>query len=133
MSRLTERRLRKAIPILEEYRDKFYRHLRFDTGLFEMELRDCLNLGYQGFKGVVKDMLRMTRYKYLALYYMENSNAPGPVSEFWGPLAKAYGVRFYRAPDMEKKRSLFWDKFANLAKRKVLRKQSASAAGGTGG
>lgn len=113
MYRLTEIRLRKAEPILENYRRRLYERFRFEPGLLERELRECWNVGYQELKDIFKDMLKQERYRYVAIYYMENISGAAVVSEFWEPLAEAYGVRYFRAPDMEQKCEEFWKKFRN--------------------
>jgi len=88
MYRLTQIRLGKARHILEKYRDQLHRHSHFDAGQFEMELRKCWNLGYKELKSIAEDMLKNARYKCVALYYMEHSNAPGAVVEFQPLLSK---------------------------------------------
>jgi len=121
MYRLTTRRLHKAEPILEKYRDKLYRHLRFEAWVFENELKECWNVGYQEIKYIMLDMLRLERYRYLVLYYMQSVNTC-VVSEFQGSLAEAYGSKDFYAPDMNLRRKTFWATFAKIAQR-----ESASA------
>jgi hypothetical protein len=54
-------------------------------------------------------MARHGRFQEVAAYYMEHSNAPGPVREFKTALAAIYGVKSYDyAPDLELKRDQFW-------------------------
>ncbi|HUU11629.1 MAG TPA: hypothetical protein VM431_13965 [Phycisphaerae bacterium] len=111
MYRLTQPSMRKAELILEDYRKRLYKHFRFDARSLEIELRGCWNVGYQELKDIFRDMLRLDRYRYVAIYYMENISGSAVVSEFQKPLAQAYGVRFFRAPEMQRKRKEFWDKF----------------------
>lgn len=122
MYRLTKIRLEKARHILEKYRDKLYRHFHFDAGQFEMELRKCWNLGYQELKSIAKELYKDARYQYVAIYYMEHSNAPGVVVEFQRLLSEAYGVKWYHAPDLQDKRDKLWDNF----RRKVARQDVKS-------
>jgi hypothetical protein len=115
MYRLTEKRLFKAETILEEYRDKLYRYCRFDAGQLDLALRKCWNIGYQELKSIMKDMLRHARYRYLALYYMQNISQL-VVIEFKGPLANAYGSTRYDDPNTQQKRQSFWAKFNDKVK-----------------
>lgn len=108
MYKLTDTRLEKARAILERYRAQLLAKGRFDAGLFEQELRKCWDIGYQTLKGVAIDMAKKARYKKVALYYMEHINGAEVVCEFQGPLAKAYGVRSYHAPNLKMKRAQFW-------------------------
>ena len=113
MYKLTDRRLKKAEPILEKYRTELHGRGDFMVRVFERELRDCWGLGYQELKDIFKQLSKMARYRYLATYYMENSNAPTVASEFKRVLASLYGVtsrKGYDAPERELKREAFWEK-----------------------
>jgi hypothetical protein len=111
MYRLTERRLMLAQPILEKHRGDLYNHQRFDCSTFEHQLRQCWNVGYQELKDIMQDLLKRERYRYVAAYYMEHSNAPVVVMEFQIPLAKEYGIRNYHGNDREDKRRAYWERF----------------------
>lgn len=110
MYRLTERRLKKVEPILEKYRAEIHKTDYMTALVFERELRDCLNMGYQALKGIAKDLAKIERYKYLAARYMEKSGAgSGVVGEFQKPLAKLYGIVHYDPPKLrEAARKIFW-------------------------
>ncbi len=111
MSRLTDRRRAKADPILRRYRTQLHSTGKIEACELEIELRECLNLGYQGLKGIIEDLAKQKDYVYLAAYYMENSNAgAGVVNEFQDDLARLYGIKWYHSPERDKKRKLFWRK-----------------------
>jgi len=118
MYRLTERRLQTAQGILEKYREQFLRNLQFDAHTFEQELRKCWHLGYQEFKSIARNMLRIPRYRHVAVFYMEKINAPVVVSEFQAPLARVYGIRHYDDPERQQKREKFWASFKAMCARK---------------
>jgi len=110
MYRVTDRRLNKARNILEQHRTSLHKTGSMDTIGFEMELRECWAVGYQEMKDLAEDLLKNGRYRYVAAYYMEHSNGSPDmaVSEFWEPLAKLYGVPYYRAEGQEDGRKQFW-------------------------
>ena len=108
MSRLTERRLEKARPILEKYREDYLCNGRIETGQFENELRACWNMGYQELKDLIEDMLKIPQYRRIAAYYMQFSNPPGPVSEFKPHLAKLYGLETYDCKERHAARDAYW-------------------------
>jgi hypothetical protein len=116
MYRLTDRRLESARPILEKYRAALIANKGFHPGSLEQELRQCFAvggtpLGYQSLKDIMIDMLKRERYRHVALYYMEHQNPTGPVSEFQGPLARAFSMPQYDRQDREGKRKQFWGAF----------------------
>lgn len=92
MYKLTERRLTKARSILDEANADLKRSHHINTSSFEMELRDCWELGYQELKDIFCQMLKMEEFQNLAAFYMQFSNATGVVSEFQRPLCDFYGV-----------------------------------------
>jgi len=47
----------------------------------------------------------------VGIYYMQNSNPPGPISEFQAPLAKAYGIASYHDQDRQQKQEELWAAF----------------------
>lgn len=110
--RLTNRRLLKATPILEEafafIVNNRAKSLPYD---FEMKLRSCWNIGYQELKDVMADMLKYDRYKYLAVLYMETSSCPGVVTEFQSVLRKLHGVKCYSPVTYSEDRKPFWEGF----------------------
>ena len=114
MYRLTEKRFQKAKLILEKYRNQLHRTGQIEAGFFERELGQCWNLGYKALKGVMRDLLKEPRYRFLAAYYMEHSNAPGVVMEFQNPLAGVYGISYYHSKDREKKKAAFWAKMSRI-------------------
>ena len=111
MYRLTERRLAKALDILEKYRAQLRKCMRFEAGCFERELCECWGVGYREMKGLAEDMLKNERYRHVAVYYMEHSNTPGVSDNFKDPLSRVYGIKWYNDPDMPEKRDMFWAKF----------------------
>jgi hypothetical protein len=129
MSRLTNRRLEKGGAILERYRAQLYARGSFNALAFEHDLRGCWNLGYRGLKGIMQDLLTRPRYRYLAAYYMERSNATGVVCEFQQPLANEYGIEWYHADDREEKRRAYWERFEGEA----AAERRNTVSGGDGG
>ena len=109
MYKLTDRRLNVAEEILDNYREKLVKTEKFNVPSLERELRDMWSIGYQELKDIMLDILKNhDRYKYVALYYMEYSNAPGVVSEFKRPLADAYGISHYHSDDRDDAQQSFW-------------------------
>jgi hypothetical protein len=110
MYRVTQRRLTKAQPILDRHRAELHRTGATDVTAFEMALRACWKVGYQEMKDLATDLLKNDRYRFLAAYYMENSNGSRQrvAMEFKDDLAKLYQVQWYDAKDRERKRSEFW-------------------------
>ena len=111
MAQLTEKRLEKVAPILDRFRELLVRDRRFSTSSLEDELCEAIGTGYRGLKDFVEDLLRHPDHRHVALYYMQYSNASGPVVEFWGPLADAYGVSSYHADNREAAQESFWHSF----------------------
>ena len=110
MYRLTERRLAKAEPILQEYRAKLHTEGAINAHGFEMELRQCWGIGYQELKSIIEDLSKIDDYVFLAAYYMEHSSAPGVVMEFKRSLARLYGIDHFDASDRKAKREAFWQR-----------------------
>ena len=109
MYRLTDRRLAKAKQLLEGYRSNLAEHGRFNVSVMDHELKEIWNIGYQELKGVIIDMFENhERYRYVAVYYMEHSNATGVVGEFQDPLADAYGITHYHDDMLAESRQRFW-------------------------
>ncbi|RCS42320.1 hypothetical protein DTL42_19470 [Bremerella cremea] len=110
MYQLTERRFQKVEHILEDYRNQLILNGCFYAPSFEGEMRSSLNLGYQTLKDIVRDIVKKhSRYRLVALYYMQFMNAPGPVSEFQKYLDAEYsslGLSRLKEED----RKLFWEK-----------------------
>jgi hypothetical protein len=111
MYRLTEDRFEKAEPILEKYRAKLHHTGKIDARGLEKELRKCWHTGSREVKDIVMRLSKTTRYKYLAAYYMEHSDAgKKPLTEFWPTLSVVYGIEYYQHPMRESKRKAFWRK-----------------------
>ncbi len=111
MAHLTERRFAKAKIILDRYRKQLHENGSIPTSLFEKELRECWNnMHYQALKGVMIDLAKQNRYRYLAAYYMDHSNGAGVVVEFQRTLADLYGLDYYHSPERASKREAFWNK-----------------------
>jgi hypothetical protein len=110
MYKVTQRRLTKAQPILERHRAELHRSGSTDARAFEVALRESWNVGYQTMKDLATDLLKHERYRFLAAYYMENSNGSRQrvAMEFKDDLAKLYGVQWYNATDRDAKREVFW-------------------------
>ena len=86
----TIRRQKMAYDILESYRKRLYEGNRFDQRAFELELKKCWDTGYQFLKQVAHAMLLSSRYRYLAIYFMEDGY-PCVVSEHKRYLREVYG------------------------------------------
>jgi hypothetical protein len=115
MYRLTRRRQEKAQAILNKYRIQLQDEGVVRVEAFEMDLRACWKVGYQELKGIIIDLSKLNPYRYLAAYYMENSNAGiGIVTEFKRHLDHLYGFDRNEGEDQAKKRESFW---AGLKKR----------------
>lgn len=110
MTKLTKRRMDKAVRIFEEFRTKLHKYHRINCAQMEKELKECLSLNYQAIKGIITDLSARERYKYLACYFMENMGmSAAVVSEYRQPLAKLYGIDSYYADDRQEKRNAFWE------------------------
>lgn len=104
-----EKRRESAQPILENYRAKLFANRSFDAQAFERELRDLWKTGYQEMKSISLDMLKNERYREVAAYYMEHSNAgTGVAAEFKLALASLYGVKSFHAAECDDMRERFW-------------------------
>jgi hypothetical protein len=110
--RLTEKRLLKATPILDEAFEYIVKNRakRLPDG-FEGELTRCWDITYQELKYFMKDMLELERYKYLAVLYMETSNCTHIVSEFKKPLEHVHGLESYSHDTFPEERKPFWEEF----------------------
>lgn len=123
MYKLTERRLEAARDILEQFRGWLYERGSFDAGYLEGQLRKCWDIGYQSLKDIMIDMFEHhPRYKYVAAWYMQHSNAPGVVSEFQKSLASLYHLRYFHTSERDDFGKGFWATFTSEDARK-LRKQ----------
>jgi hypothetical protein len=108
MYRLTQKRLDAAKDILSKYRKQLFSQHSFDAGMLELELRQIWNVGYRPLKDIMIAMLAEDSFREVAAYYMQNSNAPGPVSEFKRALAEMYGVTHYDAQDRREMQDAYW-------------------------
>jgi hypothetical protein len=109
MYKLTERRLAKAKPILETYRKQLHTSGFMAASNLESELRKCWNVGYQALKGIMIDLSKLPRYRYVAARYME-SGCPGVVTEFQRTLSELYGMDSLLSRDKKAKKEAFWGK-----------------------
>lgn len=108
MYKLTEQRLSTAETILDKYRELLLTRKQFNCNLFETELRSAWDLGYHEIKDILLDICkRFEKYRLVALYYMENQNPSGAVSEFQTALATAYGTRDWHSTTAKEKAD-FW-------------------------
>lgn len=80
-----------------------------DLRAFEGELRELWDLGYQEIKGVIVDLSEHGRCEQVAAYYMQHSNAPGPVFEFKRRLAELYGIKRYDSEERVAKQNEYWN------------------------
>ena len=112
MSRLTERRLEKALPILERYRDELRKTGSIEPIIMERELAECWKSDYKGMKDIFIDMSFDDDFKYIAIYYMQHQ-APDVVREFQDRLASVYGLSYwhFNAELRECAARIFWDEF----------------------
>ena len=74
MYKLTERRLTKARSILDEANADLKRSHHINTSSFEMELRDCWELGYQELKDIFCQMLKMEEFQKRACVILTGSS-----------------------------------------------------------
>jgi hypothetical protein len=112
MYRLDEERFAKAKPILEKYRAKLHATGKFNPEAIEKELRQCWHATSRDVKDVVMRLSKTARYKYLAAYYMEHSDAgKKPLMEFWPTLSVVYGVEYYQSLIRVRRQKAFWRKF----------------------
>jgi len=117
MYTLTNRRFQQAEGIFEKYQDVLFKNLKYDTGDFERELKNCWDVGYQEIKSILIDLVKKhPKFRYLALYYMQFQNPSGPISEFLETLAEQYGVEYYRSDECKTKQEEFWESFKKIAK-----------------
>lgn len=109
MYKLTDRRLVSASSILDAARASLVERGSFNVSTFEHKLRETWDIGYQEIKDVMIDIVkRHPRYKFVAIYFMENSNSMGVVCEFQSTLAKEYGIDGYSPDEVERLSSDFW-------------------------
>ncbi len=110
MYRVTPRRLKKALPILERHRGELHKSGQMDALVFEMELRECWDVGYQEMKSLAEDLSKNERYRFVAAFYMENSNGSRDMvaSELKDVLEKLYGFDWHVSRDYEASRDKFW-------------------------
>lgn len=110
MYRVTPRRLKKALPILEHHRAELHKSGRMDARGFEMELRECWDVGYQEMKSLAEDLTKNERYLYVAAYYMEYSNGSRDMiaSELKSVLEDLYGFNWRESRDLDAARDKFW-------------------------
>lgn len=107
----TIRRQRAAYDILENYRKRLYQGDRFDQRALELELRKRWDTGYQFLKQVAHGMLLSSRYRYLAVYFMEDEY-PCIVSEHSFYLQEIYGDMWRYCSEKDPKlRARFWQFF----------------------
>ncbi len=111
MYKVTENRLAKAKPILEEFRTILHSEGQINAKEFEMKLRECWNVGYVEMKSLAEDLSRIERYRFLAAYYMEYSNGSRNLValEFENVLANIYKIDYYHHPELPVKRDAFWN------------------------
>jgi len=107
---LTEPRLTEAKPILEEFRTILHSKGKIDAIKFEWRLRKCLDVGTSRMKDLAEGLSKIERYRFLAVYYMENSRESKEIApELEGVLARIYGIKSYHHPELSSKRAAFWD------------------------
>jgi len=112
MTRLTDRRRKKAESILERYRVELYAEGSVDPRAFDRELTRCLKLHYVEMKDIFQDLAKIERYRPLAAYYMQHSNSGMPVQEYWSALEKVYGSRIGDQQSVRKeKQDEYWRNF----------------------
>ncbi|MDA3961725.1 MAG: hypothetical protein PF961_13125 [Planctomycetota bacterium] len=110
MYKLTNKRLMVAKDILEAYRSQLAQSLQFDAPALEHELKKIWSIGYQEIIDIMIEILKNhDRYRYVAAYYMENSDAPGVAFEFKAPLSKAYGISRYDSDARNEAQLSFWE------------------------
>ncbi len=109
MYRLTEKRLASAEAILGKYRAELFANRCFNAQIFERELRDLWQTGYQEMKSIALQLLKNERYREVAVYYMEHSNpGTGVAAEFKRALASLYGMESFHAVERDEMRKKFW-------------------------
>lgn len=110
MYTLTERRIEKAMPILEKHRKQLLETGRFDHRL-EGELRACWDTGYRELKDIFRQLIKIPRYQLLAAAYIEDGNfttRTGCPMEFFDPLADLYKINRYDSKELDVAKPKFW-------------------------
>ncbi len=109
--KLTARRLDAIRDVLEKYSRQLQADRDFNCDLLETELRDRLEAGYKDIKGLMEDLLSVPFAKYVAVFYMENSNPMGVSVEFQAPLAQVYGISHYGDNRRDEARENLWQTY----------------------
>jgi hypothetical protein len=106
---LTEKRFTIVEPILAKYRDFLRVSGTFDSTSLERDMREALGIGVREFKDIIRHIVKKhAKYKRVAAYYMQYSNAIGPTSAFKGMLARLYGVPSYNDRKRPAKQQRYW-------------------------
>lgn len=101
----------KVATILNSYRQRLVTTKAFDARSLERELCEALNTDHRELKTFMNDLCKYPEHLHVAIYYMQHSNATGPVVEFQYALANAYGVRTYYSDECKAAQELFWSNF----------------------
>jgi hypothetical protein len=110
MHRLTPRRFAAAQPLLDQYRAELFARWAFNVGRLEQALREIWHVREAELGQIIRDLVNDDRYREVATYYMEHRNTAGVAPEFEQPLAEVYGAESWYAPDLEQKRTAFWER-----------------------
>jgi hypothetical protein len=107
---VTQRMLGNATPVLEEMRRQLHTSGTLDVNRLERALGACWNVGCRELRDLALDLARTRRYRFVAAYYMENSNGRGQrvPPQFRGALARLYGADTYSSPEYRARREQFW-------------------------
>lgn len=92
MFKVTDRRLEKARPTLDDYVRKLDEFRKFDAGSLEKELKDIWGTGYQEIKSAIVDLYKNHGGDYgrVAEYYMRHQAPAGMMNRSF---KSALGVR----------------------------------------
>lgn len=109
MYKITQRREKKARPILEKAYESLVTRGRFDVHALERELRQCWNVGYHELYEILEDAFKDEKWFPVAVYYMERISSPHPTCELRCALSRAYGLKKLVSCDKsEFAREAFW-------------------------
>lgn len=110
-----KQQIKNANDILELYFLKLIQNekdLQNKIRYFEEELFAFLNIrSALGQKEFWIELAKDKKFSPLAIKKMECSTCPP--GEFKTAMTKAYGIRYYHTPEMEKARKCYWENFRN--------------------
>ena len=115
MTKVTEERLKDAVPILEKYIAELNEKKEMNLIAFEAELNELWHVNYQGLKPFICALSMKNKYKYIAAYYMEKRM----VFEFHDAMVGVYGAKL-RSDQYFENGKKFWDSIGVHIRGQVL-------------